>query len=57
MVMILVHWRIWKERNAHIFQQEFSSINRVFGLIIEDLRAWKTAGCVADFCALWSCFL
>jgi hypothetical protein len=48
-VTILVHWRIWKERNARIFQQKFSPINRVFELIIEDLRAWKTKGCVADF--------
>jgi hypothetical protein len=48
-VTILVHSRIWKERNARIFQQEFSPINRVFELIIEDLRAWKTTGCVADF--------
>jgi hypothetical protein len=42
-VTILVHWRIWKERNARIFQQEASTINMVFELIIEDLRAWKTA--------------
>jgi hypothetical protein len=49
MVTILVHSRIWKERNARIFQQEFSPINRVFELIIEDLRAWKTARCIADF--------
>jgi hypothetical protein len=36
-VTILVHWRLWKERNMQIFQQEFNLANRVFELIIEDL--------------------
>jgi hypothetical protein len=38
-VTILVHWRVWKERNAWIFGQEFSSAERVFELIIEDVHA------------------
>jgi hypothetical protein len=36
---ILVHWRLWKERNARIFQQENSPVSRVFELIIEVLHS------------------
>ncbi|PNT61409.1 hypothetical protein BRADI_5g14946v3, partial [Brachypodium distachyon] len=43
---ILVHWRLWKERNARIFQQEAATVERVVDLIIEDLRSWKAAGCI-----------
>jgi hypothetical protein len=45
-IVILVHWRLWKERNSRIFQQEFSSVDHVFELIIEDLRSWGAAGCL-----------
>jgi hypothetical protein len=38
-VVILVYWRIWT------FQQEFSMVERVFELIIEDIKTWKAAGC------------
>jgi hypothetical protein len=48
-VAILVHWRIWKERNARIFRQECNPPSRVLELIIEDLRTWRAAGCVAAF--------
>jgi hypothetical protein len=48
-VAILVHWRIWKERNARVFQQNFCTIGRVVGLIIEDIRAWRAAGCIEAF--------
>lgn len=43
---VLVHWRIWKERNARIFQQDPSPATRVFELIVEDLRSWRAAGSV-----------
>jgi hypothetical protein len=43
---ILVHWRVWKERNARVFQSELSTTERVFDLIIEDVRAWRAAGCI-----------
>jgi hypothetical protein len=46
---ILVHWRIWKERNADIFKLENNTVDRVFELIIEDVRAWRAAGCVVSF--------
>jgi hypothetical protein len=45
---ILVHWRLWKERNARVFRKEFSTISRVFEQIVEDLRSWRAAGCVAS---------
>jgi hypothetical protein len=48
-VAILVHWRLWKERNARIFQQKICTTGRVFELIVEDIRAWRAAGCIADF--------
>ena len=46
---MLVHWRIWKERNARIFQQISSPVSRVFEMIIEDLHSWRAAGCVTTF--------
>jgi hypothetical protein len=45
-VTILVHWRIWKERNARIFHQECNTVERVFELIVEELHAWRAAGCI-----------
>jgi hypothetical protein len=45
-VAILVHWRIWKERNARIFQHEVSTVEKVFELIVEDVRTWKAARCI-----------
>jgi hypothetical protein len=48
-VAILVHWRIWKERNSRIFQQECSTADRVFELIIEDIHSWKAAGYISEF--------
>jgi hypothetical protein len=47
-VAILVHWRIWKERNARIFQQESNTVDRLFELIMEDIRSWRAAGCITD---------
>lgn len=49
-VVILVHWCIWKERNARIFEQKASGIERVFDLIREDIQAWRAAGCIAIDC-------
>jgi hypothetical protein len=48
-VVILVHWRIWKERNARIFQQKSSTVDQVFELIIEDIGSWRAAGCITEF--------
>ena len=44
----LIHWRIWKERNARIFQHTACNIERVLDLIREDIGMWRAAGCVAD---------
>jgi hypothetical protein len=48
-ITILVHWRIWKERNTRIFQLEGSTVDRLFELIIEDVRSWRAAGCIISF--------
>uniref|UniRef100_A0A8R7PMJ1 Reverse transcriptase zinc-binding domain-containing protein n=1 Tax=Triticum urartu TaxID=4572 RepID=A0A8R7PMJ1_TRIUA len=45
-IAILLHWRIWKERNARIFEQVASNVDRVLELIREDIATWRTAGCV-----------
>lgn len=49
-ITILLHWRVWKERNARIFEQVASSPARVRvpDLIREDIGAWRAAGCVMD---------
>lgn len=46
-VAILVHWRIWKERNARIFEGLTMDPAGVVSMVIEDLRAWRAAGCFA----------
>jgi hypothetical protein len=48
-ISILLHWQVWKERNARIFQNEFSTVGRVLELIIEEIRVWRAADCVASF--------
>ncbi|KQK19492.1 hypothetical protein BRADI_1g48595v3 [Brachypodium distachyon] len=48
-ITILIHWRIWKERNARIFQQESCSADSVVKLIIDELQSWKVARCVLAF--------
>jgi hypothetical protein len=45
-VAILVHWRLWKERNARIFQEEQNTVDRVFELIVDDINSWRAAGAV-----------
>lgn len=45
-VVILLHWRLWKERNARIFDGLASAPARVVE-IIEELRSWREAGCFA----------
>ena len=49
-IAIWLHWRIWKERNARIFEQVASSVDRVLELIREDIATWRAAGCVGDLC-------
>jgi hypothetical protein len=48
-VVILVHWRVWMERNDRIFRQEFCMVDRVLELIIEEIHSWRAAGCIASF--------
>ena len=47
-ITILIHWRIWKECNARIFEDEASNADRVLELIREDIVIWRSAGCVGD---------
>jgi hypothetical protein len=49
MMILMVYWRIWKEKNARVFKLENNTVDRVFELIIEDVRAWRDAGCVVSF--------
>jgi hypothetical protein len=37
------------ERNTRIFQQEFSSVDRVFQLIVEDDHTWALLSVSASF--------
>ena len=47
-IAILIHWRIWKERNACILDNVASTVDRVLELIKEDIRMWRAAGCIRD---------
>ena len=43
--------RVWKERNARIFEHKTSSVDRVLDLIRDDIAVWRAAGCVSDLAA------
>jgi hypothetical protein len=43
-VAILVHWRIWKERNSRVFDNTGHSHREVFEAIRDDIRLWQSAG-------------
>jgi hypothetical protein len=43
-VVILVHWRIWKEHNSRVFDKVQHSPVDVFEMIMEEIRAWRVAG-------------
>ena len=47
-IVILLHWRIWKERNARILDNVASSADRVRDLVLQDIGTWRAAGCIAD---------
>jgi hypothetical protein len=34
---------------SYIFQLESSTVDRLFELIIEDVRSWRAAGCIISF--------
>jgi hypothetical protein len=38
-VVILVHWRIWMERNSRVFDSVHHSVEDVFEMIREENRA------------------
>ena len=43
-VVILVHWKLWKERNCRIFENTSHSDELVFQGIREDIAMWRSAG-------------
>ena len=47
-IVILLHWRIWKERNARIFDNVATSADRVRDLVIQDIHTWRAVGCICD---------
>jgi hypothetical protein len=44
---MLVSWEIWKEENAHIFQNTASTSNVVINKIKEEVALWSLAGAKA----------
>lgn len=51
-VVILVHWRLWKERNSRIFDGVSMDTAAVLDRIIDELRTWRHAGCFASDLAI-----
>jgi hypothetical protein len=42
-VVILVNWKLWKERNSRIFDNVQHSAEEVFEGIREDISLWRSA--------------
>lgn len=45
-VTILIHWRIWKERNSRIFDGAQHSAEEVFESIRDEITSWRSAGLI-----------
>jgi hypothetical protein len=45
-VTILLHWKIWKERNSRIFDDQAHTVDEVFDSIRDDIAMWRSAGLV-----------
>lgn len=43
-VMLLVHWEVWKHRNAIVFDNATPAMNVVMNRIYEEGKAWLKAG-------------
>jgi hypothetical protein len=48
-VVILTHWRIWKERNSRVFESKQHTAAHVFDNIREEITLWRVAGLVVAF--------
>lgn len=46
-VVILVHWRIWKERNSRMFYGVQHSTQEVFEGIRDEIAMWRFVGLIA----------
>jgi hypothetical protein len=44
---MLVSWKIWKERNACIFQNNISTSNMIVAKVKEEVALWSLAGAKA----------
>jgi hypothetical protein len=44
---MLISWEIWKERNARVFRNTFSTLKAVLGKIKVEARLWSLAGAKA----------
>lgn len=47
-IAILMHWRLWKEKNSRVFDHMANNADRVFDLVREDIAVWRSAGCITD---------
>jgi hypothetical protein len=45
-VVILVNWKLWKERNSIFFDNVQHSAEEVFEGIREDISLWRSAGLI-----------
>ena len=45
-IIILSLWELWKHRNGIVFDGDSPSLNRLFGRILSEGRAWETAGLI-----------
>jgi hypothetical protein len=51
-LVILVSWRLWKQRNACVFDGVPPSIRNILQEIHEDVKLWRMAG-AKDIRQLW----
>jgi hypothetical protein len=43
----LVSWEVWKERNARVFQNHYSTVDMVGARIKNEMALWVSAGAKA----------
>lgn len=52
--VLLVSWRIWKERNARVFDNHSSTATQVAQGVLDEMDEWISAGfsAIAEFLVL-----
>lgn len=48
-VVILVHWKLWKERNIRTFDHKSQQEEMIFEGIREEIALWRSAGRASAF--------